>query len=385
MTALKSPSGRRTASLEPGAQQADRFAMELAERLRATGENAYQGSPSDADSREAYTAYGAGGYIGLHWPKNLGGQGLSPLETVAVEEVFGYHWLPMSSYLLSVKTIGNALLQFGSPELVERLLPRIAAGELVFCQGFSEPEAGSDLASLRTRARLEGDRWIVNGRKIWTSSAEHADWAYLAVRTNPDEPRHRGLSVLVADMRTPGIDVTVHRTLGGGTIGELALTDVEIPCDQVVGEVDAGWSVLMGTLDHERVTSEKVGVVCSLLDLLVEHAVTSAQRRLLSRLRGEAAVARLHGRHATELLARRTPAAAASSMAKLSVAVLMQRLAGIAVDLLGPHALVENGPDALLGGRLAAFHRAAVATTIAGGASDIQRRNIARQGLGFGR
>jgi alkylation response protein AidB-like acyl-CoA dehydrogenase len=363
--------------------RADAFGARLAADLTAAGDGVdpAQGSPSDADSRAAYEAYGRAGLIGAHWPQRHGGSGVSAMQTLEVEERLGYHWLPLSSYLLSVKTIGNALLQFATEELTARLLPEIAAGRLVFCQGFSEPDAGSDLASLRTTARRDGDRFVVNGRKIWTSSADYADWVYLAVRTDPDLPRHKGLSVLVADMRTPGIEVSAHRTLGGGTLGELSLTDVEIPADQVVGELHGGWQVLMGTLDYERVTSEKVGVVRRLLDDLEEldgllPATASAE---LSRLRGETEVAWLHGRKATALLEAGRPASAASSMAKLSVAVLMQRLARVAVELLGPQALIEHGPQALLGGRLAAFHRAAVATTIAGGASDIQRRNIVRR------
>lgn len=340
-----------------------------------------QGSPSDAESREAYRAYGAAGLIGVHWPAHLGGRGLRAVDTLEVEERLGYHWLPLCSYLLSVKTIGNALLSFAAPELTERLVPRIASGELIFCQGFSEPEAGTDLAALRTTARLEGDRYVVNGRKIWTSSAEHADWVYLAVRTDPDAAKHRGLSVLVADMKTPGIEVSVHRTLGGGTLGELALTDLEIPADQLVGEPNRGWDVLMGTLDHERVTSEKVGIVRRLLDDLEPLATSRAARRTLSSLRGEAAVAWQHGRRAITRLEEGVPAAAASSMAKLSIALLMQRLACAAVDIVGPRALVEAGPHAVLDGRLAAFRRSAPATTIAGGASDIQRRNIMRDQL----
>ena len=163
-------------------------------------------------------------WIGLHWPERLGGSGRDPLATVAAEERFGYHWLPLSGYLLSVKTIGNALLGHASDELQELLLPEIAAGRLVFCQGFSEPEAGSDLASLRTSARRDGERFVVSGHKIWTSSAQIADWIYLAVRTDPDASRpHRGISVLVADMRTPGIEVREIPTVGGGVLCEVFL------------------------------------------------------------------------------------------------------------------------------------------------------------------
>jgi alkylation response protein AidB-like acyl-CoA dehydrogenase len=356
------------------------FAAELAARIADEPQLRWQGMPSDGDSRTAYAALGEGGWIGLHWPVELGGSGLTPLHTVACEEAFGYHWLPLSGYLLSVKTIGNALTRFASAELQERLLPEIAAGRLVFCQGFSEPDAGSDLAALRTTASDRGDRFVVNGRKLWTSSAEYADWIYLAVRTGGG-PRHRGLSVLMVPTDTPGITISAHETLGGGTIGEVVLEDVEVPHEHLVGTVDGGWAVLMGTLDHERVTSEKVGVVFWLLDEFEGLAGSRAERARLLRLRGEAEAARMHGRRAALLLGQGRPAAEQSSMAKLGVAKLMQRLAAAAVEIAGPEALLETG-TATLHGRIAAFHRAAVATTISGGAAEIQRRVIARRGLG---
>jgi alkylation response protein AidB-like acyl-CoA dehydrogenase len=258
----------------------------------------------------------------------------------------------------------------------------VAAGRVLFCQGFSEPDAGSDLASLRTRARRDGDRFIVSGRKIWTSSAEYADWVYLAVRTDPGRDPHRGLSVLVADINTPGITVSVHRTLGGGTLGELELAEVEIPGEQLVGELHGGWQVLMGTLDYERVTSEKVGTVLWLLDALAPLAEDRRARQALRRLRGAAQAARLHGHRAAQLLDAGRPASAQSSMAKLSVALLMQRVAAFALELLGPEGLLEEG-TATLRGRVAAFQRAAVATTISGGAAEIQRTVIARRELGL--
>ena len=370
------------AGVEELAAEADTFARSLSEMMAAEPQLRYQGMPSDGDSRAVYATLGAEGWIGIHWPHELGGRGLSSLHTLACEERFGYRWLPLSGYLLSVKTIGNALLRFGGAELQERLIPEVSAGRVLFCQGFSEPDAGSDLASLRTRARRDGDRFVVNGRKIWTSSAEYADWVYLAVRTDPDRDPHRGLSVLVADMNTPGLTVTTHRTLGGGTLGELELDEVEIPAGQLVGELHGGWRVLMGTLDYERVTSEKVGTVCWLLDALAPLATDRRARQTLGRLRGAARAARLHGRRAAELLEAGRPASGQSSMAKLSVAELMQRVAAFAVDLLGPDGLLEEGTGTLRG-RVAAFQRASVATTISGGAAEIQRTVIARRELGL--
>jgi alkylation response protein AidB-like acyl-CoA dehydrogenase len=375
-----------TTPVTPGADElaarADGFARSLAVTISDEPQLRYQGMPSDGDSHHVYRALGEGGWIGIHWPPELGGRGLSSLHTIACEERFGYHWLPLSGYLLSVKTIGNALLRFASPELQERLITQVAAGRLQFCQGFSEPDAGSDLGALRTQARTRDGRFVVSGRKIWTSSAEYADWVYLAVRTDPERQRHRGISVLVADLRTPGITITSHRTLGGGTIAELELDEVEVPVDQLVGELHGGWQVLMGTLDYERVTSEKVGTVFSLLDDLAPHARDDADRRWLRRLRGAAQAARLHGRRAAALLETGRPASGQSSMAKLSVAELMQQVASCALELLGPEGLLEEGIGTLAG-RVAAFQRASVATTISGGAAEIQRTVIARRELGL--
>jgi alkylation response protein AidB-like acyl-CoA dehydrogenase len=368
--------------VEELAGEADLFARSLEDLITRQPQLQYQGMPSDGDAREVYAALGEGGWIGINWPPELGGRGLTALHTLACEERFGYRWLPLSGYLLSVKTIGNALLRFGPRHLAERLIPDIAAGRALFCQGFSEPDAGSDLASLRTQARRTGRGFVVSGRKIWTSSAEYADWVYLAVRTDPARERHRGISVLVADISTPGINVRTHRTLGGGTLGELELNEVEIPADQLVGQLHGGWQVLMGTLDYERVTSEKVGTVLWLLDALEPHVGEPCARRELSRLRGAAAAARLHGRAAAQLLEAGRPASAQSSMAKLSVAQLMQRVAGFALEVLGPEGLLEEGTGTLRG-RVAAFQRAAVATTISGGAAEIQRTVIARRELGL--
>jgi alkylation response protein AidB-like acyl-CoA dehydrogenase len=338
-----------------------------------------QGLLSDGDSPAVYRALGEAGWIGLSWPEELGGRGLTVLDATLVEEVLGFHWLPLSSYLLSYKTIGLALERFAAPSLRERLLPAVARGELVFCQGFSEPEAGSDLASLRTRAVRSGDRYLVDGRKIWTSSASLADWIYLAVRTGPADSRHRGISVLVAPMDTPGISVRSFPTLGGGTLSEVVLDGVEVPSDQLVGVEHGGWEVLMYTLDFERITAEKLGGLAWLLERLEERVGSSPE---LQALRGELDAARLLSYRAADVLDRGEPGSATSAMAKLAGARLAQRVANAAVDLLGLDGLVE-GPGTDVVGRAAALYRASVGATISGGAAEIQQLVIARRGLGL--
>jgi alkylation response protein AidB-like acyl-CoA dehydrogenase len=367
--------------------EAEAFARALRPSLEADPEWRRQGMLSDGDSREVTRELGRAGWIGMTWPEELGGRGLTHVDAALVEDVLGYHWLPLSLYLLSYKTVGCALERFGSPELKERLLPAVARGELTFCQGFSEPGAGSDLASLTTRATLRGDRFLVDGHKIWTSSAWLADWIYLAVRTDPAEPRHRGISVLVAPLSTPGIEVRRFPVLGGGHLCEVFLEGVEIERANLVGELGRGWDVLMHTLDFERITAEKLGGLAWILDLL-ERRLEATDRlegawpRVAS-LRGELVAARLLSLRAADLLDRREPASAASAMAKLAGARLAQRLAREAIDLLGPEGLADGDPDAPLEGRVGALHRAAVGSTISGGAAEILQLVVARRGLGL--
>ena len=222
-------------------------------------------SPTATRSRStARSARRAGS--GCRGRVELGGRGLSRLTATLVEEVFGYHWLPLSSYLLSYKTIGAAIERFALAELVERLLPPIARGELVFCQGFSEPGAGSDLGALTTRAELRGDTYVVT--RPQDLDVERAA-RRLDLPRRPHRPptrKHRGISVLVCPVDTPGIEVRTFPTLGGGTLCETFLDGVEIPAANLVGEVNGGWDVLMYTLDFERVTAEKIGGAAWVLD-----------------------------------------------------------------------------------------------------------------------
>jgi alkylation response protein AidB-like acyl-CoA dehydrogenase len=366
-------------------EEARAFSERIQPTLEADPEWRRQGLLSDGDSRPVTEALGRAGWIGLPWPTELGGRGLANLDAALAEEVFGYHWLPLSLYLLSSKTIGAALERFASPDLKERLLPPVAKGELVFCQGFSEPGAGSDLGSLRTRARVERDRFVVDGHKIWTSSAHLADWIYLAVRTDPEQPKHHGISVLVADIATPGITVRSFPTLGGGSLCEVFLEGVEIPRENLVGELHGGWQVLMHTLDFERITSEKLGGVAWVLDGVERHLEASgrlqAARELVWRLRGELEAARLLSFRAAWLLDQGEPAAAASAMAKLAGARVTQRVADAACDLLGLDGLVDGDPASPVEGRVGALYRAAVGSTISGGTAEVQQLVIARRGL----
>lgn len=364
--------------------EVDDWARQLSTELLERGEALYSGSPADTDSRYVYERMGSAGLIGLGWPEALGGRAMDPIDVDDIEEVLGYNWLPLCSYLLTVKTIGQAILKFGSPELIERFLPDMVAGRVMFCQGFSEPSAGSDLASLRTKATRSGDHWVVNGHKIWTSSAELADWMYLAVRTDQGLPRHKGLSAMLLDMHSPGVKVDVHHTLGGTTFGEVVLTDVHVPVENLIGGLNDGWNVLMGSLDFERVTSEKVGVAFWVLDQIEPMASPEQRKRLLA-LRGELQACRRLGHEATRLISRGERVSRVSSMCKLSVALAMEKSAALSLEVLGTAGLVDRGPSSVSSGRLAAFQRASVSMLIAGGSCDVQRKVIAQQGMGLPR
>lgn len=368
-------------------EEAAAFSASVRPLLEADPEWRRQGMLSDGDSREVNARLGQAGWIGLSWPAELGGRGLTRLDATLAEEVFGYHWVPLSSYLLSYKTIGAAIERF-APALARTLLPPIARGELVFCQGFSEPGAGSDLGSLTTRGELRGDTWVVSGHKLWTSSAQLADWIYLAVRTEPERPKHRGLSVLVCPLDTPGIEVRVFGTLGGGVLCEVFLEEVEIPAANLVGERGGGWEVLMHTLDFERITAEKVGGAAWVLDavearLAETDRLDARARSRLAGLRGEVAAARLLSFRAADVLDRGLPGSATSALAKLAGGRAAQAVADAAVDLLGLEGLGDGSADAVLEGRAAGLYRASAGSTIAGGVADVQRLVVARRGLGL--
>jgi len=364
---------------------AEAFCRSIAPLMEAEPDLPVQGMPSDGDSREIYRRMGEAGWIGLHWPRELGGGGRSLLETIAAEEVFGYHWLPLSPYLLSCRTVGNALLRFGSREQVQSLIPRICRGEILFCQGFSEPEAGSDLAALRTVARPAPGGFLLRGHKIWTSSAHIADWIYLAARTDPEAPKHRGLSVFVLPLDTRGITVRTFPTMGGGLLAEIFLEEVFAPASALVGPLHGGWTVMLYTLDFERLTVEKVGALRWILDelerLLQQQDPRGSWRWTLWHLRGALEAARQLCYAAAARLANGEAASASCAMAKLAVGRLVRRIAGAALDLLGIPGLAEAGSHALLRGRAAALYRAAVGSTLAGGTAEIQRLVIARRGL----
>jgi alkylation response protein AidB-like acyl-CoA dehydrogenase len=195
------------------------------------------------------------GLLGLAWPTEYGGGGMSKLEQVVLVEECAKAKVPLgpASDTVTVKMVGNTLLRWGTEEQKRRFLPRILSGEDTWCQGFSEPNAGSDLAGLSARAVLDGDEWVIDGQKIWTSFATRANWIFVLARTDPTAPKHRGISFLVCPMDTPGIEVRPIRMLTGSSeFNEVFFDGARIPVGNVVGPVNGGWAVAMSLLGHER-------------------------------------------------------------------------------------------------------------------------------------
>jgi alkylation response protein AidB-like acyl-CoA dehydrogenase len=201
-----------------------------------------------------------GGWICASWPKEYGGKGLSTLETVVVAEEFARADAPMRADFFGDTLVGPTLLQWGTEEQKQQFLPGILRGEITWSQGFSEPNAGSDLASLSTRAALDGDEWVINGQKIWTTQAQYADYIFLLARTDPDAPKHQGISYLLVPMKQPGIEVRpIVQVDGSAEFNEVFFTDARCPKENVVGGVNNGWKVAMTTLGFERGTSAATG------------------------------------------------------------------------------------------------------------------------------
>src|SRR5579872_5559021 len=220
----------------------------------------------------------AGGWICASWPVEYGGKGLSLLQQVVLNEEFARVGAPLRGDFFGDTLVGPTILQWGSEEQKKAFIPGILKGEIAWCQGFSEPDAGSDLASLKTRAELDGDEWVINGQKVWTTQAQYADYIFLLARTDPDAPKHAGISYLLVPMQQPGVEVRpIEQVDGSAEFNEVFFTNVRCPKENVVGGVNNGWKVAMTTLGFERGTSATTGYRRFVKEW--ESVVRAAQRR----------------------------------------------------------------------------------------------------------
>jgi alkylation response protein AidB-like acyl-CoA dehydrogenase len=321
------------------------------------------------------------GWLGMTWPTEVGGGGRTPLERFVVYEALLSTGAPMATSWFADRQMGPTLLQFGTPEQQREHLPRILDGTSAWSIGMSEPDAGSDVASIRTRAVRDGDDFIVTGQKIWNSGAASADWIYLICRTDPDAPPHKGLSELIVDMRSPGISITPIRDMTGNDhFCEVFFEDVRVPAENLVGQLNGSFGQVMRQMEHERGGPDRLLSNRRLYEDCLVVADTSDPR-----VRQEIAAIESGYRIGRLLVLREVMGQAPkqfSAATKTFCTELEQRIAGFCASVLGPQALLaEPG----LAGRVSRGVCYAPAYTIMGGTSQILRNILGERVLGLPR
>jgi alkylation response protein AidB-like acyl-CoA dehydrogenase len=339
------------------------------------------------------------GWIAPAWPKEYGGAGLSPMEQFIMNEEFAEAGAPQVGGM-GVSMVGPTLIVHGTDEQKAEHLPKILRGEVTWCQGFSEPGSGSDLASLQTRAVRDGDDWVINGQKIWTSNAQNANWMFMLARTDPDAPKHRGITYFLMDFSSPGITVQPLVQMGGNAgFNQVYFDNVRVPHKNVVGEVNRGWYIGTTTLDFERSGIGSAVGVRKTVEELVDWAKKNADSpqstfnrnplvryELIDRYI-ESHVARMLSYRIVDMQNRGMIPNHEASMAKLFSTELSQRIARTAMKMVGLYGLAWDRQSPYSPSQ-AAYSRSyvnSVGQTIAGGTSEIQRNIIALRGLGMPR
>jgi alkylation response protein AidB-like acyl-CoA dehydrogenase len=352
--------------------------------------------------REWQRKLGEAGYLAMHWPKEYGGGGRSLVEQVIFNEEYAKARAPQPVNGLGLSLVGPTLITHGSDAQKERFLKKILTAEEIWCQGYSEPNAGSDLAGLQTKAELVGDEFIINGQKIWTSSAKWGDWIFVLCRTDPDAPKHQGISYILCDMNQPGIEVRpIKQITGGSGFGEVFFTNARTPRDMIVGSLNDGWRVAMTTLMFERggnilASAVRFRRLMGNLRSLAEnvkrnggHAIDDpVVRQQLGRRLVEIEIFRHNSERAISPRLHGQPPGPESSTGKLYWSEWYRRATDLAMDILGPDGLRTDGATAADGygsGRWLTEYLAARASTIYTGTSEIQRNIIAERVLGLPR
>ena len=346
----------------------------------------------DLDSARAFQAkLHDAGLAGIAWPTAYGGQGMTPAEQRAFDEEARDFDLPGEFFSIGMGMCGPTILDLGTEEQKVRYIRPLLRGEEVWCQLFSEPGAGSDVASLQTRAVKDGDGWLVSGQKVWTSVARYADFGALIARTDPDRPKHDGITMFLVDMHAPGVTVRPLRDMtGGATFNEVFFDGVQVPDRNVVGDVNGGWAASIRMLMHERVsiggsTRPRRGATFSSLSELARSRGMDGdpvvRQRLAELYVRERAVHLFGTRLAQEARLGRNPGSR-GSVGKLAGAELARFSAGVAADLLGGDAIAWDSTDREAA-RWAAALLAAPAAAIAGGSNEVQRNIIGERVLGL--
>jgi len=343
--------------------------------------------------RQVVRQLGKDGWLALGWPAEHGGRGGTMLDQLIFTDEAAIARVPVP--FLTINTVGPTIMRFGTPEQKAFFLPRIAAGEIHFSIGYSEPEAGTDLAALRTTAVRDGEEYVIDGQKMWTSLIQYADYVWLACRTDPAAERHRGLSIIIVPTDAPGFSWTPVRTVAGVTTSATYYSSVRVPVASLVGEENRGWPLITNQLNHERVALTSAGPVMSALADVRDWAASTRRasgervidaewvRLNLARVHAKAEFLKLmNWKVASGGAGSLGPAdASATKVFGTEFAVEAYRLL---MEVLGAGASVRTGsPGALLTGRIERAHRAALILTFGGGTNEVQRDIIAAAGLGL--
>ncbi|MFF0213507.1 acyl-CoA dehydrogenase family protein [Streptomyces vinaceus] len=352
------------------------------------------GPPEDpAAQRALLRRIGADGLLGLGWPVEYGGQGRGTDEQFVFFDEAYRAGAPVS--MVTLNTVGPTLMKYGTPEQKDYFLPRILGGELVFAIGYSEPEAGTDLASLRTRAVRDGADWVVDGQKIFTSNAQNADWIWLACRTDPEAPKHKGISIILVPTGAPGFSWTPIDTVGGLTTTSTYYDGLRVPAGNLVGPEHGGWGLITNQLNHERVALAAIGMQAEdFYASALRHARTPdpvtgerpadrpwVQSRLAEAHARLAAVRLLNWRLVQDVGGSTLAPGDASGVKFLGTESTVE-VYRMCQEVVGEEALVR-GPAAFAGGELERMNRAAQINTFGGGVSEVQREIVAMMRLGM--
>lgn len=379
------------------------FRQELLEFLRQeyspVWEEADHGS-NDATwelAREMRRKLADRSWLTMHWPEEYGGQAASPVRSAIFNEEMSYHRAPGRDNF-GVRMMGATLMIHGSDEQKRVHLPPVARGEVQWCQGYSEPESGSDLASLSTRAVRDGDEFVINGGKIWTSMAHRADWIMLLARTDPDAPKHRGISFFLVDLKTPGIEIRpIINMAGRHEFNEVIFDDVRVPVQNVVGEENQGWYVAVTLLDFERSGIDYSANARRLLDDTRAYATETVRngqalislpwvRSALADRYIDCEVARLIAYNVAHMQGQGLVPNREASISKVFGSETVQRVSKTCLDILGMYGTLNRDDKwAPLAARVQERWMLSFSDTIAAGTSEIQRNVIASRGLGLPR
>jgi alkylation response protein AidB-like acyl-CoA dehydrogenase len=343
--------------------------------------------------KEVVRQMGADGWLALGWPEEYGGRAGSMLDQLIFTDEAAVAGAPVP--FLTINTVGPTIMKFGTENQKRFYLPRIAAGEIHFAIGYSEPEAGTDLASLRTRAVRDGAEYVINGHKMWTSLISYADYVWLACRTDPDAPKHKGLSIIIVPTDAPGFSWTPVRTVSGPTTSATYYSDVRVPAANLVGEENRGWPLITNQLNHERVALTSSAPVRHALAEVREWAQATKLpdgRRVIDQEWVQVHLARVHAK--AEFLklvnwkiawgVERGLSPADASATKVFGTEFATEAYRLLMEVLGAQAYVRTGsPGAVLRGRVERMHRSSLILTFGGGTNEVQRDIVAAVGLGM--